>query len=469
MRAPSLWSRRAVAAGLLLLLALRAHAGGSGVPLHEIARVPIDGAPVALAVGRIDGHAGVGVVVLRADSSMTTLFDDGSGGLGGARTYFLGADVVGLGFGDVNGDGLLDAVVSAPSAGTVFTLLGSVDSAGFQPGGSIHAPWSPGALVLQDLDADRKPDLVVADLFFQGLVEAHGDGSGGFAFTGQYPGFVDPVALAVGDVNGDGVPDVAVADRAARTATALVRAAPGAPGGRRDTPLSGRPVAVALGDLDGDGRADAVFATEAPGGFTVLRGTGDGTLERLHEYAGGTEPAAIAIGDFDSDIIPDLAVADRGTGSIAIWHGVGDGSFTLLGTVTTGAGPVALVAADVNGDAVPDLVCANHDDRSVSVFMNTGPRAPFANIALGKPSPNPTRGPSSIPFVLAIASTVRCDIHDLSGRLVRRFADQTFAAGYHRITWDGRTDRGDHAESGLYFVRLQAGGMEVVARVVLSR
>ena len=469
MRAPSLWSRRAVAAGLFLLLALRAHAGTRGVPLLEIARVPIDGAPVALAVGQVDTYAGVDVVVLRADSSMTTLFGDGGGGLGGAQTYFLGADVVGLALGDVNGDGLLDAVVSAPSAGTVFTLLGSINSGGFEPGASIHAPWSPGALALQDLDADRKLDFIVADLFFQGLVEAHGDGGGSFALAGQYPGFVDPAALAVGDVNGDGVPDVAVADRASHTATALVRAAPGAPGGRHDTPLSGRPVAVALGDLDGDGRADAVFATEAPGGFTVLLGTGDGTLQRLHEYAGGTEPAAIAIGDFDGDIIPDLAVADRGTGTIALWHGVGDGSFTLLGTVTTGAGPVALVTADVNGDAVPDLVCANHDDHSVSVFLNTGPRAPFANIALGKPAPNPTRGPSSIPFVLAIASTVRCDVHDLSGRLVRRFADQAFPAGYHRITWDGRTDRGARAPGGIYFLRFESGPERAVKRLAMLR
>src|SRR5215467_15334838 len=191
MRAHRRHWRRCAGVGSVLLLALRARA--AGVPLRESVRAPIAHAPVALAVGYLDG-GGLDVVVLDADSSMTTLSGDGEGGLGTPQSTFLGEDVVGLALGDLNGDYHQDAVVSAPSAGTVFTFLGQVGG-GFSAGPTLHAPWSPGVLALSDQDGDHKLDLVVADLFFQGLVVAKGDGQAGFTFTSQAPGFADPVAL----------------------------------------------------------------------------------------------------------------------------------------------------------------------------------------------------------------------------------------------------------------------------------
>src|SRR5947207_12712237 len=113
MRAFESRSRRLSAAGLVLLLALRAHAAvpAPGALFGESARASIGHAPGALAVGDLDHDGRVDVVVVNSDSTMTTLLGDGAGGLGAPRDFHFGKDVTGLALGDVDGDGRLDAAV----------------------------------------------------------------------------------------------------------------------------------------------------------------------------------------------------------------------------------------------------------------------------------------------------------------------------------------------------------------------
>ena len=60
-------------------------------------------------------------------------------------------------------------------------------------------------------------------------------------------------------------------------------------------------------------------------------------------------------------------------------------------------------------------------------------------------------------------------VYDLAGRLVRRIPGGRLEAGEHAIDWDGRTDGGNAAPAGIYFVRLEAGGQRVVNKVVKAR
>lgn len=85
-----------------------------------------------------------------------------------------------------------------------------------------------------------------------------------------------------------------------------------------------------------------------------------------------------------------------------------------------------------------------------------GPAAPLAS-GMGAPAPNPFQGTTLIPFALGQAGRIRIDIFDLQGRRVRRLRDGDSSAGYSSVVWDGRTDAGVAAASGLYFVRLDTG------------
>jgi len=67
------------------------------------------------------------------------------------------------------------------------------------------------------------------------------------------------------------------------------------------------------------------------------------------------------------------------------------------------------------------------------------------------------------------AGEVSLRVYDAVGRNVRGLAQGSFAAGLHSIHWDGRDVSGRPAPSGLYFVRLEAGGRAITRKAVLAR
>ena len=83
--------------------------------------------------------------------------------------------------------------------------------------------------------------------------------------------------------------------------------------------------------------------------------------------------------------------------------------------------------------------------------------------------PNPSAGEAEVEFALPTAGEVSLSVYDAVGRNVRGLAQGSFAAGLHSIHWDGRDVSGRPAPSGLYFVRLEAGGRAITRKAVLAR
>ena len=454
-----------------LLAALVASPALAAVPARGefrlSAQVATGHAPAAMAVGDLNGDGNLDVVLIHVgDSTVTTLLGDGAGGLGRPNDVVVGPGLVGLALGDVDQDGHLDAAVSGSFRGSVYLLHGAGDGS-LVLADSLHAPWTPGPIAIRDVDHDGALDLVVADLFFQEIVTARGNGAGGFTIAHQLPGFADPVAMAFGDPNGDGTTDLLVADSLSRRVSTIFDFGLGALEARHDTQLSGHPVAMVVGDLDRDGRDDAVVVTDEPA-IDVLVSVGTGFRNSITTPS-SADPHALAIADFDGDGLLDVAVGYRGGNSIEIWYGTGDhnGSLEPLTGFAAGAAPNALAVADMNGDGWPDLVCANRGDGTVQVFLNVP--SPHGALQVFAPAPNPFTHTSTIPFVLPTTAPVRVEILDLTGGLVRRLVDGVLAPGYHAIAWDGITDRGDRARSGLYLAHVRSGGADAAKRIVLTR
>ena len=80
--------------------------------------------------------------------------------------------------------------------------------------------------------------------------------------------------------------------------------------------------------------------------------------------------------------------------------------------------------------------------------------------------PNPFRGSTAIPVHLSAPSVAVVDILTVSGRRVARLVNGTLPAGVTTVHWDGRDPSGRSAASGLYLVRIEAGGTRE-ARTVL--
>jgi hypothetical protein len=75
---------------------------------------------------------------------------------------------------------------------------------------------------------------------------------------------------------------------------------------------------------------------------------------------------------------------------------------------------------------------------------------------LGHARPNPFNPATTIDFTVASPGRVTIRVYDVAGRVVRSLVDAHFAGGRRRAVWDGTTDSGERAASGVYFVRMAA-------------
>jgi hypothetical protein len=226
----------------------------------------------------------------------------GSGGVDGSIGVLLG-----------NGDGTFQTAVAYDSGG-----------------------YNANSVAVADVNGDGKPDLVVANLCASssacpnGVVDVllgNGDGTFQSAVTYQSGGYY-ATSVAVADVNADGKPDLLVAsefvsgDYTNGTVGVLLGKGDGTFQSAATYESGGSAaVWVAVGDVNGDGKPDLVVANCGPSGgdsctngtVGVLLGNGDGTFQIAASYAsGGFYARSVAVADINGDGKPDLMVANRG-------------------------------------------------------------------------------------------------------------------------------------------------------------
>ncbi len=112
----------------------------------------------------------------------------------------------------------------------------------------------------------------------------------------------------------------------------------------------------------------------------------------------------------------------------------------------------------------PDYVTAVGDEGET-------PRGPRPLVSRLLPNvPNPFNPSTKIRFDLSFGAEVVLRVYDVGGRLVRTLEHAVwYPQGRHAVFWDGRDNQGRSAASGVYYVRLQAGGTVDSQRVVLLK
>ena len=90
-------------------------------------------------------------------------------------------------------------------------------------------------------------------------------------------------------------------------------------------------------------------------------------------------------------------------------------------------------------------------------------------MALGQNYPNPFNPRTTISFNLPKDGRVKLQVYDLRGRLVRTLVDGLRPAGGQNVVWDGTDNRGSGAAAGIYFYRLEAGGVTMQEKMTLLK
>ncbi len=84
--------------------------------------------------------------------------------------------------------------------------------------------------------------------------------------------------------------------------------------------------------------------------------------------------------------------------------------------------------------------------------------------------PNPFNGQTVLPLQLGRPSLVAVAIYNILGQRIRTLLpQQRLKAGMHRITWDGRTQNGQLAPSGVYFFLVKTPAHRIVRKAFLLR
>lgn len=82
---------------------------------------------------------------------------------------------------------------------------------------------------------------------------------------------------------------------------------------------------------------------------------------------------------------------------------------------------------------------------------------------------NPFSGSTHIFFGVPRTMTVDMKVFDARGRVVKSLMNAPVDAGYHSVVWDGKSAASGRVSSGIYFLRLNAGGVVKTAKLMLAR
>lgn len=91
------------------------------------------------------------------------------------------------------------------------------------------------------------------------------------------------------------------------------------------------------------------------------------------------------------------------------------------------------------------------------------------SIELGYSYPNPFNSTTTIPFSLNQPATVRINLYNVIGQIVRSFGILNLPVGRHQLTWDGTNDLGRTVASGVYFFRIESSGLALTRKMMLLK
>jgi predicted nucleotidyltransferase len=466
----------------------------------------------------------------RESDDVSVLINQGDGTFAGAVAYPAGDGPWSVFASDLDGDGDFDLITANGYFNDVSVLINQGDGT-FAGAVAYPAGDGPRSVFASDLDSDGDLDLATANYASDNVSVLLNEGDGTFSAPTSYAAGDGPCSVFASDLDGDGDIDLATANVSSEDVSVLMNQGDGTFEPAVAHPAGGGPWSVFASDLDGDGNPDLVTANYDSGEVSVLLNGGNGAFSAPTSYAAGDRPGSVFASDLDGDGDLDLAAANSPPGDVdcvsvllnaspmlsaspvslvfdEVPVGqttcdtiriVNDGGWTCTISSISGceAEPFSLDTSMTSleltpGDTAEIAVCvapmgAGPDSCAVTIESNAVNDPTIIPVRLdvvtGVPSdttpkpfrivsvvPNPFNASTTVHFTLPDKMSVSVEVFSVAGGRVRVLADEALLGpGDVRLTWDGMTDHGLMAGSGVYFIRVETHLGSKTTRAVLLK
>jgi hypothetical protein len=169
-------------------------------------------------------------------------------------------------------------------------------------------------------------------------------------------------------------------------------------------------------------------------------------------------------GNFDARFSTQRIVAGIGTGRNAADITLGSAVYPVTVTFVQGRSGAAYSVASLNGRG-NESVAALHNGAAVTLTEAAGGKLSLrltggsslpSVFALGRSYPNPFNPVTHFTVDVPAASAVEVAVYNVIGQKVATIFSGVRGAGSSEMTWNGLSDNGVAAPSGIYFIRMTA-------------
>jgi hypothetical protein len=309
---------------------------GNSPTVVVIADLDGDGKPELIVPNRSSNN----ISILRNTSTLGSI---NASSFAAKIDFATGTEPISSVIGDVDGDGKSDLVVNNYNSNTISVLRntstpGSINASSFAAKIDFATSVAPSIVAIGDVDGDGRPEVAVSNFLSNTISVFRNTSTSGVINASSFAPKVDfatgdnPYFVVINDIDGDSKPELVVTNVSSvsvslfrnTSSTGSINASSFA--AKVDFTVGFHPVTVAIGDVDGDSKPDLVVANQLSDNISVLRNTVTSGSINASSFAAKTDfptdnqPVSVAIGDIDGDGIPEIAATNYNSNTVSIFQ-----------------------------------------------------------------------------------------------------------------------------------------------------
>ena len=271
-------------------------------------------------------------------------------------------------FADLNGDGIADLIVVNSGSNNILVYLG-LGNDEFGPAHRFFVGTDPTGITVGDLNGDGFRDLVVANEGSNDVSIWFGQGQGadwGMTRGPRLNAGVGPVATVVQDVNGDGIPDILVANSQSNNVYLLLGVGHGFFNDKNPViyQTGANPVQLFVGNFDTRPGLDLVTINAGSNDLTFFSSFGAGRSIAT----GGLSPTAAVMGDFVHDGLTGLVVVNSGSNQVSLMLAGIDGPQIAATLSIAGPSNLSDIALGAEGSTSAEVYVTREGSEAVTLL-----------------------------------------------------------------------------------------------------